>query len=67
MAIVMGTLYQALVEGGTSPESATKAAEEVADFQKQLADIRNDLAFIKALLGVAVAGVVSLVVKAFFL
>lgn len=66
MSLMMGTLYEALVEGGTSSDTAKKAAEEVADYQKQLSDSRTDLAFIKALLGVAVSGVIALVIKAFF-
>ncbi len=67
MAMMMGSLYEALVEGGTSSDAAKKAAEEVADHQKQLADIRTDLAMVKALLGVAVSGVIALVIKAFFI
>lgn len=63
MAIMMGKLYQALLEGGVS--AATKAAEEVADYQKQLSDIRSDLSFVKALLGVAVTGVIALVIRTF--
>ena len=66
MAIMMGTLYETLVEGGTSSDTAKKAAEEVANRQKQLSDIRTDLAVIKALLGVIITGVVGLVIKAFF-
>ena len=66
MAIMMRSLYEALVEGGTSPDAAKKAAEEVADYQKQLSEIRTDLALIKGLLGVAVAGVLALVIRTFF-
>ena len=66
MAIVMGSLYEALVEGGISADSAKKAAEEVADYQKQLADIRTDLALVKTLLGVIVTGVAALVIRTFF-
>ncbi len=66
MAIMMADLYDALVDGGTSDEKARKAAQEVADFQKQLGDIRSDLALVKGLLGVVVAGVLALVMKAFF-
>ena len=65
MAMMMGELYRALLEGGTSAESATKAAEEIADYQKHLAEIRIDLSLIKALLGVVVAGVAALVVRTF--
>ena len=67
MAMMMGSLYQALVEGGTSTDAAKKAAEEVADYQKQLSDIRTDLALVKALLGITVSGVLALVIKTFFI
>ena len=67
MSLMMGSLYEALVEGGTSNDTAKKAAEEDADYQKQLSDIRVDLSFIKALLGVAVSGIIALVIKAFFI
>lgn len=66
MAIMMGSLYTALVEGGSTPDPAKKAAEEVADYQKQPADIRSDLAVMKAMLGIIVAGLLALIVKTFF-
>ena len=66
MAMIMGGLYDALVDGGTQPDLARKAAEEIADYRKQLADIRTDLAFIKGVLGITVTGVFALVVKTFF-
>ncbi|WP_174280030.1 hypothetical protein [Sphingomonas bacterium] len=65
MAMMMGALYQALREGGASDEHAQKATEEVANDTKQLSDIRTDLALVKTLLGIVVAGVVALVMKAF--
>ena len=66
MALMMGSLYQALRESGASDETSRKAAEEVADYQKQLSDIRSDLSLVKGLLGVVVAGVMALVLKTFF-
>lgn len=66
MAIMMGDLYAALVDGGTSEEKAQKAAQEVADFNKQLSEIRTDLSLLKGLMGVAVAGILALVIRAFF-
>jgi hypothetical protein len=66
MAMMMGTLYEALVEGGASADTAKRAAEEVADHQKQLSDIRTDLAVVKSLLGILIAGVAALILKAFF-
>lgn len=66
MALRMGNLYEALRESGASDERARKAAEEVADYQKQLSDIRTDLSLVKGLLGVVVAGVMALLIKTFF-
>jgi len=66
MAIMMGNLYEALVEGGASADNARKAAEEVADYQKQLSEIRTDLTLVKTLLGVIVTGVAALVIRTFF-
>ena len=65
MAMTMGSLYQALVEGGTSADAAKRAAEDVADYQKQLAEIRNGLTLVKTLLGVIVTGVAALVIRTF--
>lgn len=66
MAMIMGSLYSALRKAGVDESDAEKAAEEVADFQKQIADIRSDLSFIKGMAGVTAAGVFALVVKTFF-
>ena len=66
MSMMMGNLYEALLEGGASSETARIAAEEVADYLKQLPDIPTDLAFVTASLGVAVTGILALVIKAFF-
>lgn len=64
--MMMGNLYDALVEGGTTPEKARKAAEEIADYQKPLSDNRSDLAFIKGVLGITATGVLALVIRIFF-
>ena len=66
MALMMGSLYQALRESGASDEVSRKAAEEVADYQKRLSEIRSDLSLVKGLLGVAVAEIRALVLKTFF-
>ncbi len=36
MALMLGHLYDALVEGGATPEKAREAAEEVADFERRI-------------------------------
>lgn len=67
MAIMMRNLYEALVEGGASSDTARKAAEEVADYPKQPGEIGTDLTLVKGLLAVSVAGTIALVIKGFFL
>lgn len=65
MAMMMGGLYEALVKGGTSSANARKVAGEVADDQKQPAEIRTDLTLVMTLLGVIVTGVAALVIRTF--
>ena len=36
MALQLGALREALIEGGTSPEKASKAAEELAGYDSDL-------------------------------
>lgn len=40
MALMMGSLYEALKEGGTSDERAKAAAEEVAGYEREIADMK---------------------------
>jgi hypothetical protein len=79
MAVMMGNLYRALKDGGASDDVALKAAEEFADFNRQVTDIkgefmgvkleferiRTELAIIKTMLGIVIAGVVAIIVKTF--
>ena len=66
MALMMGSLYDALRSANVDDEKARKAAEEVADFQKQIADVRADLGTMKWMLGfllAANAGIIFLLVR----
>ncbi|MCE7028596.1 integrase [Jiella avicenniae] len=66
MALMMGSLYDALRSANVEDEKARKAAEEVADFQKQISDIRSDLSVLKWMLGFLLAinaGVVMLLLR----
>lgn len=47
MALVMGKLYDALRHAGVADDEAREAAEEVADFKAQPAEMRVDLAAIR--------------------
>ena len=47
MPVMSGEVYDALTEAGASHEKARKAAEAVAAYDNQFAEIRSDLANIR--------------------
>jgi hypothetical protein len=51
MALQLGALREALIEAGASQEKASKAAEELAGYDQQLADVRSDLRLLKWMVG----------------
>jgi len=51
MAIRLGALQDALLDGGTKPELAQRAAEELADYEKRLASIDSRLSVLTAMVG----------------
>jgi hypothetical protein len=55
MAMMLGALYQALVDAHASEESARRAAEEVAAYDTRLNTIDTKLAVLQALVGVDIA------------
>ena len=55
MSIRLGALHDALLDGGTSPELAQKAAEELADYEKRLASIDTRLAVLTGMVGTLIA------------
>jgi hypothetical protein len=65
MAVMLSKTYDALVAAGAPEEKARAAAEELAGYETRFAKVETDLAVIKWLLGVVIAGVASLVIKAF--
>ena len=65
MAVMLSRTYDALIAAGAPEEKARAAAEELAGYESRFAKIETDLAVIKWMLGIVVAGVASLVVKAF--
>jgi hypothetical protein len=73
MTVMNSELYRALIEAGVSDDAATKAAESVASYDQQfadvkldLSDVKSDLRLLKWMLGALLAGVTALIVKAFF-
>jgi hypothetical protein len=63
MAMMLSKTYDALIAAGAPEEKARAAAEELAGYESRFVKIEQDLAVIKWMLGVTLAGVVSLVVS----
>jgi len=51
MALQLGALRDALIEAGASPDKAAKAAEEVAAYENQLAEVKADIRLLKWMVG----------------
>lgn len=47
MALMLGSLYEALKGAGADESAARKAAEEVAGYENRLAKIETDLTLLK--------------------
>lgn len=55
-----------LKAAGAPDDKAREAAEEIAAYDNRLANIEADVRLLKWMMGLVLAGVLSLVVKAFF-
>jgi len=60
MAIMLGQLHAALVAAGVPDETARKAAEEVAEFRNDIADLKSTLRLHTWILSSNTAGVLIL-------
>jgi hypothetical protein len=72
MSVMVFELYDALKDAEASEEKAQAAAKTIADYHTRFDQIDSKLAILKAkitilqcVMGLALAGVISLVVKAF--
>jgi hypothetical protein len=65
MALQSGALRDALIDAGASAEKADKAAEEVAPYERDMADIRADLRLLKWGQSVTFAGVIAILLRVF--
>ena len=54
MALMLGKLYDALVDGGTDPKVAREAAEEVAGYERDIDGLRTETRTVQAVGGVIV-------------
>ena len=66
MAIVLSKTYEAFKAAGAPDDKARDAAEEIAAYDNRLANIEADVRLLKWMMGLVLAGVLSLVVKMFF-
>jgi hypothetical protein len=57
--------YDALRAGGVPDDKAREAAEEVATYEKDLAEIKSDVRLLKWITGTTLAGVLALVIRTF--
>jgi len=65
VAVMLSRTYDALIAAGSPEDKARAAAEELAGYESRFVKIETDLAVLKWMLGFVMAGVVSLVIKAF--
>ena len=66
MAIMLSKTYEAFKAAGAPDDKARDAAEEIAAYDNRLANIEADVRLLKWMMGLVLAGVLSLVVKTFF-
>lgn len=66
MAIMLSKTYEALKAPGAPDDKAREAAEEIAAYDNRLPNIEADVRLLKWMTGLVLAGVLSLVVRAFF-
>jgi len=65
MALQLGALRDAPIDAGADAEKANKAAEELAGYEREFADIKSELRAVKWGRAATLAGVVSLMIKLF--
>ncbi|RLA22840.1 MAG: integrase [Gammaproteobacteria bacterium] len=66
MTTMIPEVYDAFMSAGADEEKARKAAEAVAEHEKRFDHIDKELLLLKWMMGVMLAGIVSLVLKVFF-
>lgn len=74
MTTMIAEVYKAFIEAGVSEETARSAAESLANYEDRFnrndldhAEMKADLKLLKWMLGLLLASVLSLVIKAFFI
>ena len=67
MTIMIAEVYDAFKEAGASEEKSRAAAEAVASYENRFAAIERKLTLLTWQMNVVTAGIVALVLKAFFI
>ncbi len=65
-SIMLSSIYDALKEAGASEEKARKAAEDVANYESDMSDIKSELRLLRWMVAYVVALVTGLAIKTFF-
>jgi hypothetical protein len=65
MTTMIAEVYDAFLSAGTPEDKARAAARAIADYDNRFGKIEADLLVLKWMTGAIVAGVVSLILKAF--
>lgn len=65
MALMMSSLYDALRAANVDDERARKAADEVANYDNQISDLRSDVKLLKWMLWFNLALSVAILFKLF--
>lgn len=65
MSMMLSKTYDALVSAGAPAEKAREAAEELAAYDNRLSGIETELKLLKWMTTTTLAGVITLLVKAF--
>ncbi|KAF3978486.1 MAG: hypothetical protein HFP77_01640 [Methylococcales symbiont of Iophon sp. n. MRB-2018] len=69
MSLLNKEIYEAFIEAGVAKESASLAAESVehSDLDKRLAIVETKLDAISKMMWIVIAGILALVLKAYFI
>jgi hypothetical protein len=65
MALMLSSLYDALLDAGASEEKARKAAEEAAQYEARFSHPEVDVGLVKWMVGVNLAISLGILVKLF--
>ncbi len=66
MSTMISEVYEAFIDAGANEDKAKKAAEALANYDSRFNKIETELVVIKWMVGIAIAGIISLILKSFF-